>query len=137
MMVDVMDAFPWNTRRRGQGVEHPQLGADLSCECGRKGSPAAREGAHEVHQHALELGVGILVEDDGVDGRVSGELANGRHRTAWQSGVVLHPRQSLFLHGCDHHAVDDEGGCGVVVVARDSENDGHQAPSGAGFTQRT
>ncbi len=36
--------------------------------------------------------------------------------------VVLAPRQALFLHGADRHAVDDERGGRVVVVGGDAED---------------
>src|SRR5207247_7030074 len=37
-------------------------------------------------------------------------------------GVVLPPRQPLFLNRADRHAVDDERGGGIVIAGGDAEN---------------
>ena len=76
-------------------------------------------------QHAVELDLRVLVEGDVVDrARLEAEL----DRAARERGVVLLACEALLLGGEHERTVLHPHGSGVVEVAGDSEDAGHDYP---------
>ena len=115
---------PRHAEVRRDDAAHPDLFAERVLDRVGKGPPGVGKRPQRAGQDPIELPHAALVEDDGVEiGRIEPGVIqapfDGRQRKA---GVVLAPRQALFLHGADRHAVDDERGGRVVVVRGDAED---------------
>ncbi len=87
-------------------------------------APGAGKGPQGAGENPLELQHWLLVEDDRIEliGLEPAAFEAPLDRRQWKAGVVLSPREPLLLDGTDGHSVDQQGGCGVVIVGRDSEN---------------
>ncbi len=105
-------------------VLHPELLAHPERHRLQEGAEAAWREVEVRLEEALELQERLVVEGDGVErGGLDAPLLQAPESgLAREAGVVLLPREALFLRGRDDLAVDDEGGGGVVVVGREAEN---------------
>ncbi len=90
----------------------------------RKRAPRTWKRAQRGRQDAIELQHRPFVEHHGVQavGFDPGGSEAPLDRTQREARVVLAAREPFLLNGGDGHAIDDEGGRGVVIVGRDAED---------------
>ena len=118
------DLRPWHAEVRRDDAAHPDLFAERVLDGAGKRPPGVRERPQRAGQDPIELPHAALVEDDRVE---VGWIETGVIQAPFdgperKAGVVLVPRQALFLHGADRHAVDDERGGRIVVVGGNAED---------------
>jgi hypothetical protein len=92
-----------------------------ACDSWCSGKKAARRSAERRLEDAVELEDRLLVEGDRVDLGAAGLGEAVAERVHRHRLVVLLAGEALLLRGCDDHAVLDEAGGGVVVVAGEAE----------------
>ena len=103
---------------RRDRAAHPDLVAERALHRLRKRSPRTGKGAQRAGENPLELQHAAFVKHHRVEIRriEAGVIEAPLDRREGKGGVVLPPRQALFLHGADRHAVDNERRRRIVVV---------------------
>ena len=89
---------------------HPHLFPERALDGVRKGPPGVRERPERAGEDPLELQHTALIKDHRVEilRLEPGVIQAPFSRPGRKRGVVLAPRQALFLYGADRHAIDDE-----------------------------
>ena len=118
------DLLPRHAEIGRDDAAHPHLFAERVPDRVRERTPGLRKRAQRRGEDPVELQHAPFVEDDGVEVRgVESSLLQAPFDGAERkTGVVLPPRQALFLHRAHRQAVDDQCGRGVVIVSGDPEN---------------
>src|ERR1700680_1808355 len=103
---------------RRDDAADPDLFSERALDGVRKRLPGAGEGPQRAGEDPLEFQHAAFVENDRVEIlRIEPGVGQAPfNRRRWKGGVVLAPRQALFLYGTDRHAIDDERGRRIVVV---------------------
>ncbi len=118
------DLRPRHAEMRCDDAAYPYLFAERVFDRLRKRTPRARKRSKRARQDALELQHAAFVEDHRIElRRIDRRLVQTPFdRTCRKPGVVLVPRQPLFLDGAHRDAVDDKRGGRIVIVGGNAED---------------
>ena len=107
-----------------QHLVQAKLGAEPGGHALHELGQAFGEGGEVADQQPLELEHGLVVEGDGAEvlGPESRLAQRPAGRIDREVGIVLLPRESLFVGGGDRNAVDQQAGRGVVVEAGQAQD---------------